>query len=200
MNFSGPTAREPVSGLAVNAINHIWSRPWQANLPPTATDASQKNAALSVAVAIAGKSRSGTGAVSFAGSTKSVSRSTSRYRRIIQWRTPTHGFCTRRCPPSAKTRGCAGWLSGNEYALWEILHGDRHEYGWGDVRYEDLEELRILSEHARGWIWTGPDKEYTPQLVTFAEWESIRTDWRKTHPEGVSLGLFDSVDSTGGAE
>jgi hypothetical protein len=88
---------------------------------------------------------------------------------------------------------CAGWLSGNEYALWEILHGDRHEYGWGDVRYEDLEELRILSEHARGWIWTGPDKEYTPQLVTLEEWESIRAEWGKAHPEGVSLGLFDSV-------
>jgi len=88
---------------------------------------------------------------------------------------------------------CAGWLSGNEYALWEILHGDRHEYGWGDVLYEDLEELRILSEHARGWIWTGPDKEYTPRLVTFAEWESIRAEWGKSHPEGVSLGLFDSL-------
>ena len=95
---------------------------------------------------------------------------------------------------------CAGWLSGNEYALWEILHGARHEYGWGDVRYEDLEELRILSEHARGWIWTGPDKEYTPQLVTFAEWESIRAEWGKAHPEGVGLGLFDPVGSTGGRE
>jgi hypothetical protein len=100
---------------------------------------------------------------------------------------------------------CAGWLSGNEYALWEILHGDRHEYGWGDVRYEDLEELRTLSEHARGWIWTGPAKEYTPQLVTFVEWESIRRsasseDRGKVHPEGVSRGLFDSVEPTGGTE
>ena len=95
---------------------------------------------------------------------------------------------------------CAGWLSGNEYALWEILHGARHEYGWGDVRYEDLEELRILSDHARGWIWTGSDKEYTPQLVTLVEWESIRAEWGKAHPEGVSLGFFDSVETRGGSE
>ena len=70
----------------------------------------------------------------------------------------------------------------------------------GDVRYEDLEELRILSEHARGWIWTGPDKEYTPQLVTLVEWESIRAEWGKAHPEGVSLGFFDSVETRGGSE
>jgi hypothetical protein len=80
---------------------------------------------------------------------------------------------------------CAGWMSGNEYALWDVLHGNRHEYGWGNVPYEDLEELRLLSEHAGGWIWTGPEKEYTPQLVTFAEWESIRAT-RKV-PEVDSL-------------
>ena len=44
---------------------------------------------------------------------------------------------------------CAGWMWGNEFALWEILHGDRHEYGPGLVTYEDLEELRVLSEHAK---------------------------------------------------
>jgi hypothetical protein len=27
----------------------------------------------------------------------------------------------------------AGWLRGNEFALWEILHGDRHDYGAGVV-------------------------------------------------------------------
>jgi hypothetical protein len=68
----------------------------------------------------------------------------------------------------------AGWISDNEYSLWEILHGDRRGYGWGSVSHEDLEELQILSQHAEGWIWTGPAEEHTPQLVTFAQWESIR--------------------------
>ncbi len=67
----------------------------------------------------------------------------------------------------------AGWMSGNEYALWAILHGDRHAYGAGNVAYEDLEELSILSEHAYGWIWTGPARAYTPQLVTFAQWDAL---------------------------
>jgi hypothetical protein len=65
-------------------------------------------------------------------------------------------------------------ISDNEYSLWEILHGDRHGYGWGSLSHEDLEELQVLSKHAEGWIWTGPAEEHTPQLVTFAQWESIR--------------------------
>jgi hypothetical protein len=68
----------------------------------------------------------------------------------------------------------AGWISDNEYSLWEIFHGDRPGYGWGSLSHEDLEELQVLSKHAEGWIWTGPAEEHTPQLVTFAQWESIR--------------------------
>ena len=68
---------------------------------------------------------------------------------------------------------CAGWMLDNEYALWEILHGDRHDYGAGVVTYEDLEELHVLSEHANGWIWTGRGEEFTPQLVTFAQWQAL---------------------------
>ena len=68
---------------------------------------------------------------------------------------------------------CAGWLSGNEYALWRILHSDSHEYGLGLVAYADLEELRVLSEHANGWIWTGRGMEHTPQLVPFAQWHAL---------------------------
>ncbi len=75
---------------------------------------------------------------------------------------------------------CAGWLVGNEYALWKILHDDRHEYGLATVSYEDLEELRILSELANGWIWTGREGEYTPQLVTFAEWQALYAEASKT--------------------
>lgn len=68
---------------------------------------------------------------------------------------------------------CAGWMLDNEFALWEILHGDRHEYGAGVVTDEDLEELRVLSGHANGWIWTGRGRELTPQLVTFAQSKTL---------------------------
>ena len=81
---------------------------------------------------------------------------------------------------------CAGRTSGNEYALWKILRGDRHDYGWGGIAYEDLEKLSLLSEHANGWIWTGPEKEYRPQLVTFAQWESTLATWGDTGDDLVS--------------
>ena len=64
-------------------------------------------------------------------------------------------------------------MSINKYALWESLHGDRHENGDGVVSYEDLEELRVLFEHANGWIWTGSGRGYTPQIVTFAQWQAV---------------------------
>jgi hypothetical protein len=41
------------------------------------------------------------------------------------------------------------------------------------VAYEDLDELRILSHQASGWIWTGRGREHTPQLVTFAQWRAL---------------------------
>ncbi|MGA7239456.1 MAG: hypothetical protein WBY44_27490 [Bryobacteraceae bacterium] len=78
---------------------------------------------------------------------------------------------------------CAGWLSGNEYALWDILHGDQHDYGFGVVAYEDLDELRILSEHANGWIWTGRGREHTPQLVTFTRWYALFAEASKAAGE-----------------
>jgi hypothetical protein len=74
---------------------------------------------------------------------------------------------------------CARWTGGHEFALWEILHGERPNDSPGVLTSEVLEELRLLSEHAKGWIWTGPDREkFTPQLVSFDEWRSLVTKQR----------------------
>jgi hypothetical protein len=43
----------------------------------------------------------------------------------------------------------------------------------GGERLSKQGGLRVLSEHANGWIWTGPAREYTPQLVTFVEWHAL---------------------------
>jgi hypothetical protein len=74
---------------------------------------------------------------------------------------------------------CAGWLLGNEYALWEMLNGDGRDYGFGPVADADLEELRVLSRQANGWIWTGRGREYRPQLATFTEWEALYAEASK---------------------
>jgi hypothetical protein len=67
----------------------------------------------------------------------------------------------------------ARWLIGNEYSLWQMLSGASTRYGMCEVSAEELEEVRILSERANGWIWTGGPGEYTPQLVSFEEWEGL---------------------------
>jgi hypothetical protein len=92
---------------------------------------------------------------------------------------------------------CAGWMTGNEYALWGVLHGDDHTYGWCNVPYEDLEELRVLSEHAGGWIWTGPARTYVPQLVSFEVWKSILVKANEHLAEEIHLDLQDLKDLEG---
>jgi hypothetical protein len=64
----------------------------------------------------------------------------------------------------------AGWLIGNEYSLWRLLHGESSAYDKFDVPEEELEELRLLSQKAGGWIWTGGPDEHIPRLVSFEEW------------------------------
>jgi hypothetical protein len=67
----------------------------------------------------------------------------------------------------------AGWLIGNEFSLWRMLEGGGRCYGQCVVSDADLEELRLLSERANGWIWTGGSDEHVPQLVSFARWEEL---------------------------
>jgi hypothetical protein len=93
---------------------------------------------------------------------------------------------------SAISQDCwaAGWMMGNEYALWDALHGDSHRYGWSHISYEELEELRVLSELAGGWIWTGPPRTYTPPLVSFAVWKSIFESVDESPADEIRLDLL----------
>jgi hypothetical protein len=67
----------------------------------------------------------------------------------------------------------ATWLIGNEYRLWRALAGEGSRYGLCDVSADELEELRLLSAQAQGWIWTGGPGVYTPQLVSFDTWTTL---------------------------
>jgi hypothetical protein len=73
----------------------------------------------------------------------------------------------------------AQWLIGNEYSLWQMLQGASSSYGTCDVSAEELEELRLLSEMANGWIWTGGAGNYIPQLVSLKEWAELMSDGKK---------------------
>jgi hypothetical protein len=67
----------------------------------------------------------------------------------------------------------SGWETGNEYVLWNCLQNHYTNFGRHDLTDEDFEELRVLSQLAKGWIWTGTDHVFEPQLVSFETWEQI---------------------------
>lgn len=66
----------------------------------------------------------------------------------------------------------ACWISRNEFRLWEALQGATHRYGMSEIPGSDLDELRVLSEAAGGWIWT-ENSEQTEQLVLLEVWKSL---------------------------
>jgi len=85
---------------------------------------------------------------------------------------------------------CAGWHSGIEFMLWEMLQeqeadrppspyrqGGRREFGLGGIGDEEFVRLRELHEKAGGW-WRWENDEGTicaggTVFVTTEEWKAI---------------------------
>ncbi len=74
----------------------------------------------------------------------------------------------------------AGWMSGNEYTLWNMLaNADASRlYGMCNVSENDLAELREISTEIGGWIrWVDdhddpdlPCEEWGPAFIAMADW------------------------------
>jgi hypothetical protein len=83
---------------------------------------------------------------------------------------------------------CAGWMSGLEDALWDMLAGGSRRYGQGEngssdgsVKPETVDALRLLHERCGGWWYWHDDadadtgaggdaSEWGPRFATTAEW------------------------------
>jgi hypothetical protein len=46
----------------------------------------------------------------------------------------------------------AGWMSGLEFALWDVLLGNRNKFGCLTFELAHIERLRALSQACAGWI------------------------------------------------
>jgi hypothetical protein len=88
-------------------------------------------------------------------------------------RNPWARLLFRRMSDISEECWAAAWLIGNEYQLWSALAGENSRYGQCDLSADDIEELRVLSTQAQGWIWTGGPGVYTPQLVSVDTWASL---------------------------
>jgi hypothetical protein len=61
---------------------------------------------------------------------------------------------------------CAGWMSGNEFALWSLVQNNGGQYGIGYMSPSDVASLRALSSAAGGWIvWSDG-----PKFMPMDEW------------------------------
>ena len=82
---------------------------------------------------------------------------------------------------------CAGWMHGNEYALWAMVSDPdaSRRYGQDVVTEEDIDALRVLSSDIKGWIrWrddeedsTLPAEEWGPVFTPMAEWLEMYDRW-----------------------
>jgi len=71
---------------------------------------------------------------------------------------------------------CAGWMMGNEFALWDaIVSGDR-TYGMDQMDEGLLASCKALAEQVGGWIeWRDdehglPNAEWGPYFIPMADW------------------------------
>lgn len=73
---------------------------------------------------------------------------------------------------------CAGWMMGNEYAIWGALTDGDRRYGMSEMDAGQLEKCRILSDELGGWIvWVDdeqdpdlPVEEWGPRFIPMDRW------------------------------
>jgi hypothetical protein len=73
---------------------------------------------------------------------------------------------------------CAGWMLGLEYALWEVVLGQRSEYGRLSLTPEQASTLQRMSASCSGWIVF--DDEQGETWIPRPEWEMRFSAWLST--------------------
>ncbi|MEK7393496.1 MAG: hypothetical protein AAB214_13135, partial [Fibrobacterota bacterium] len=70
---------------------------------------------------------------------------------------------------------CAGWKSGIEFDLWDLIHSGTQEDDYMTISQAQRMHFKLLSQLSRGWIYYGGDaKKWVPLkewLFLFAEWK-----------------------------
>ena len=73
---------------------------------------------------------------------------------------------------------CAGWMLGLEFALWQVVLGNRRNYGRLVFTAKHRDRLRQLSASCGGWIIFDDDRRET--WVSRQEWDRRFTEWLTT--------------------
>lgn len=83
---------------------------------------------------------------------------------------------------------CAGWMSGLEYALWNLVlypSGPRH-YGQSEVPLADIKQMDMLSQEIGGWIVWKDDEDGLP-LEEWGEYFIPMDQWIEMYAKHTAM-------------
>jgi hypothetical protein len=72
---------------------------------------------------------------------------------------------------------CAGWMNGNEYALWTMVEGGKRAYGMGEVPESAVLALKHLADTADGW-WHWPEDSDALRFISLDKWRALLVEKR----------------------
>jgi hypothetical protein len=75
---------------------------------------------------------------------------------------------------------CAGWIIDLEYDLWAIITGSPDADPTYALEQQDIDDLKTLSERARGWIVWTEDKGET--FVPMDQWLAMYAAHKTSAP------------------
>lgn len=101
---------------------------------------------------------------------------------------------------------CAGWMDGNEYALWDALKTGDRTYDMSLMDERLLEDCEALSEEIGGWIeWRDdehglPIGSWGPYFIAMPEWmEKFGKDKAARDALGAAVrASLDAIDQARG--
>ena len=99
---------------------------------------------------------------------------------------------------------CAGWMMGNEFALWDaIVTGDR-TYGMSFMDENLLASVKALSDQIGGWIeWRDDEQglpvgEWGPYFIAMPDWlEKFAKDKAARDALGAAVKAANPITSQG---
>lgn len=85
----------------------------------------------------------------------------------------------------------AGWLTGNEFNLWEIvLENKPCNYGQNEINQETIDRLRDLSSKCGGWWYWNDDNKFGEEFVNPRKWKILYSQLQ------ILLGGFEKSETT----
>lgn len=75
----------------------------------------------------------------------------------------------------------AGWMSGTEDAVWELVQGTRTEWGMGPSEPRMVDAIGAVADLANAWIVWDDDEPDGFKAVSLSDWRASVIDIKETN-------------------